>query len=792
MRQTRTVAPVLSRIAKIAAVLGAGVVVLYLLGMLGMNVFLQTRLFRHSISFSPDEFRLEYSRAYSTIPGKIYVEGLTIRGSDSAVEWILALDRCTFRVSFLDLLHRRFHAEHVRGDGLSLRVRLKLEGLDAPRDLVNALPPIPGFADPPYRLIGPPRPPLTDADYRLWSVQLDDVDAEHVRELWIHSVRYAGDMRVRGRWLFRPVRWLEVGPARVDVRLLDVTYGGQTPLFTGLRGTVDATVHPFDVREPDGLEILKYVSTRAELAGVVDSARLFEEIAPAGPFTFVRGSGPVSFRVVVDRGVLRPDTAVSVSSGDTHLLAGAVALDASIAAELRVENDSDPPVARVDVDVSGLRMVRHGVELARAAALSIRTTDRDVDLTRPSVQRASFGVELRGLVAPTIAPLRPWLPAGLDATSGALRGDGHLEGFVEGETARGTLRIAVDDVAASVGRVPLRADHVGARIDVREWSWGAGTVDVSDSGLDLRGVSVRAHGNKALLVAARAVSVHAHRLVFAPGGARGTVTVDVPETELGELGPLARMVKLPAGVFVDRGQAWAAAHLDADVHSLSASGTIALRARNMRVRVGSDTYQGDLTAAIRAHPSDIDPRTTDLSGTTLAFTSSGDPSTDAWWARVGLADAKLRLAGEPRFRAVVHATAQDNAPAQAWLASATGIPRWLIGAFPMDDLRVDGEVSGTPSSFEARSVVARGSRATVRLEYAARGADKRGMALVSSGTLRMGFTLAGEGQKFLLFGAESWFCGQREKMRSALAERIDDPSDGPRLGATLAQPSACP
>ena len=125
----------------------------------------------------------------------------------------MRLDRCDFRVSFPALARKRFHASHVNGDGLSLRIRLRKD-VPVTADEMSALPPVPGFLDPPLADVGPPPAPLTDANYNLWSIELEDVDADHVRELWIDTVRYAGDLEIRGRWLFRPLRWLDVGPAR--------------------------------------------------------------------------------------------------------------------------------------------------------------------------------------------------------------------------------------------------------------------------------------------------------------------------------------------------------------------------------------------------------------------------------------------------------------------------------------------------------------------------------------------------------------------------------------------------
>src|SRR5580698_10479300 len=110
----------LKKVLRIAALVLVGAWALYLVG---MNVFVRTRLFRNLISEDPGSILVDYSSAYSLVPGWIHVEDLRIRGRDSNVEWILALDRCDFRFAVLDFTHRRFHAEHVHGDGLSLRVR---------------------------------------------------------------------------------------------------------------------------------------------------------------------------------------------------------------------------------------------------------------------------------------------------------------------------------------------------------------------------------------------------------------------------------------------------------------------------------------------------------------------------------------------------------------------------------------------------------------------------------------------------------------------------------------------
>ncbi len=227
------------------------------------------------ISADPETILVDYASAYSVVPGRINVTDLRIRGRDSNVEWILGLDRCDFRVYVADFFHRRFHADEVHGDGLTLRVRRRRPAFTP--DEAAALPPVPGFSDPPYA--GAASPPIADADYHLWSVWLEGVVANHVREIWVDTLRSSGDLQIRGRWYFKPVRWLEVGPAAVDVRHLDVSWGADEPWVTGATGRLLVTVHPGDVRSYTGGGLFEYVSLSGPLSGTLQASTIANRVA---------------------------------------------------------------------------------------------------------------------------------------------------------------------------------------------------------------------------------------------------------------------------------------------------------------------------------------------------------------------------------------------------------------------------------------------------------------------------------------------------------------------------------
>jgi hypothetical protein len=168
-----------SRLVRFVLFVVAGFAVLYLVA---ANIFLRTRLLRDVVSRG-DGVELDYASAYSVWPGLVHVRGLALQVQDYENQLSVAADSGVVRVCLHDLLFRRFHASSVALSGLAFRYRQKVEPRDGMRSYVAAFPPIAGFPDPPV-LSGEEPPPVPDAEYDLWQIALDKVDAE-LRELWV-------------------------------------------------------------------------------------------------------------------------------------------------------------------------------------------------------------------------------------------------------------------------------------------------------------------------------------------------------------------------------------------------------------------------------------------------------------------------------------------------------------------------------------------------------------------------------------------------------------------------------
>jgi hypothetical protein len=244
-----------SGLVRFVLFLVAGFAVLYLVT---ANVVLRTRLLRDLVSRG-DDVELDYASAYSVWPGLVHVRGLALQVQDYQNQLSVAADSGVVKVSLHGLLFRRFHATDVALSGLAFRFRQKVEPREGMRPYVAAFPPITGFADPPV-LSGEKPPPLPDAEYDLWQIALDRVDAE-LRELWILEYRYLGPGSVHGGFRLLPARHFAVYPAAVHLKRGTLSIGDEVAagrLELELEGHVEAT----DVRQVQGAALAEKMTGR--------------------------------------------------------------------------------------------------------------------------------------------------------------------------------------------------------------------------------------------------------------------------------------------------------------------------------------------------------------------------------------------------------------------------------------------------------------------------------------------------------------------------------------------------
>lgn len=231
--------------------------------LVGANLFLRFGL---PLAFrSTNSLNATVRRAWTIWPGVVHVRDARIVFQDYNLQWSLDLERATVTLSLHELASRTFHATKVTGSGVVFRMRHRIDPWKRWEPWVSTLAPIPEFPTPAVFEARVPEAPLTEETYNLWTVQLENVDVQ-AREIWVHFVRLRGEARARGAFRLRPARRLWVGPASLTIERSLVTLG-QDQLVQNLTGRVSCVVHPFDVRIPNGREVLRFISSELELRG---------------------------------------------------------------------------------------------------------------------------------------------------------------------------------------------------------------------------------------------------------------------------------------------------------------------------------------------------------------------------------------------------------------------------------------------------------------------------------------------------------------------------------------------
>jgi hypothetical protein len=746
-------------------------VVLGLLGawalyLVAMNVFLRTRLFRNLISFDPVSLRVEYATAHSFVPGRIHVEGLQIRGSDSNVQWILVLDRCDFRVSFHELARKRFHASDVHGDGLSFRVRMRQPSFSA--DEAAALPPVPGFSDPPYPV---PKPPPTPPD-QLWSIWLEGVFAEHVREIWVQTLRASGDYDVHGRWYFEPTRWLDIGPAALDLRKLDVSYGEHETWVADARGKLEVTLHPSDVRTYDGAQVLRDVSIHGGVAGTAHAAAPIDHLSRGHGVDVERADFPIDVGVFVDHGVLKPGTTVRAEASPVSARAldlhwtGTVGLEASVGAD---------GTGHARIDAGPISAAQPGFTRGTLHKLEGTLVTRELDLTRPFEDvRWSAGIE-----DARTESLRYWMglakigsSAHLALDSGPARIDARASGTRDASTLEGSAHARVE--ALTVEREPLRASAgVEATIEGRVQRSSSGSVQrvtLTKARLELEDASVTDRG--AVAHVPRVSMSAPGSLAWTPEGLQGRVVVDAPIIQVPSAERLAKLLPMPPKVGLAGGRAQGSLHTSLDLARRTVDGHVHVAIHDVTVRAGDQRLRGNMDVLVQAR---AEGETTDVSGTTVLFREARDEAKplrdeDPWWASAELQQAHLVLDGGPRLQARVVARARDAGPIATLVEGEVSLPAKLaMGLVSTRGVAATGTVVLAPSLLEARSVRVQAEGFDLALELRTLGTSQDAAVFVKSGPVQVGIDVARAGTSVYLFGAEPWYAQRVAMIRAAEA-----------------------
>jgi hypothetical protein len=343
----------------------------FLIGSLvAVHVVVSTRTLRNWVNTSPEELLLDYEAASSWVPGVIQIRGLTMRGSDRNVQWFFRMDKATISVSLLDLLHKEFHATHVRAKGLVFRLRERQGKSKLLAAHLARIPKIPGFSDPPPLITTPESPPpsLEEAKRRFWSIHIENLLADPAPEIWIEIYRFQGRARVTGGFYLHPHVEARIGPAAVRFLSGGVTLGAEEVLLASATGGGECVIDPHAPDSVLGDEIWRKISGHIELDGRLEDLRFLNYfLRRSKEPRLAGGSGTARFAVAFKHGIGRGRGEFAAKDAEVHYSQGT--LSGQVSGRLEIPNWD---VASGNMEISGSQ-----VELSHIVTSGTRHDQRD-------------------------------------------------------------------------------------------------------------------------------------------------------------------------------------------------------------------------------------------------------------------------------------------------------------------------------------------------------------------------------------------------------------------------------
>jgi hypothetical protein len=293
------------------ALLVAGIAVL---GCLAAHLVVSTRLLRRWVNGTPQQLLLEYDGASSWIPGVLRIRGLSMRGSDSNVQWFFRMEKATITVSLLDLFRKRFHATRVRAEGLVFRLREKEKKSETSAAHAALLPPIAGFSDPPLATAEAEPPPASKtALKKFWTVQVEDLVADPAPDIWVEIYRFRGHARITGGFTLHPHDRVRIGPAAVEFLSGGFLLGPEQPILSAASGHGDCDIDAFEPDAVRGQEVWRKISGNIRFEGRLEDIRFLNHYLRHAPDPRLSGGGgKAHFNLRFDHGI-------AVGGGDFEL-----------------------------------------------------------------------------------------------------------------------------------------------------------------------------------------------------------------------------------------------------------------------------------------------------------------------------------------------------------------------------------------------------------------------------------------------------------------------------------------
>lgn len=467
-----------------ARVVGGALGGLTLLYYVGVNALLASPLGPALFNARPNQVQVHYLRAWTLVPGRVEVRGFQLSMQDQHVQLMITADQVKGDLHPWTLRQLRFYATDIEGEGISLRLRPLIDEGDPTAAHLDELPPIAGFPSPVRAESAEPGQEMPKL-----VIELSNLKAKHLREVWIDRVRYTGDAEVTGGMLYKPLERLRLDDAHFTADTSNLIASGRAVAIAHLE--LKARLHELDLRSL-ALADFKKLSAELELEAFIDPRFLNSYLTRVKGLSSLSASGlegQLKLSAKIDEGGLRDGAQLRYQTSRVAVRLPFV--DISGAATVKGHARDGKLGLEVDIAHAALRQ-RDGEQLAEAALFSLGASG-GADLTK--LDEVDALLTLSGGRMKKLTALNEFIPAGAGVR--VTSGEGELEGKLRLDASsargRGSLELTARDVTVK-NRSATITGRLQVHGDIRALDLATGALDLSGSTLALEDSTLSTDG----------------------------------------------------------------------------------------------------------------------------------------------------------------------------------------------------------------------------------------------------------------------------------------------------------
>jgi hypothetical protein len=429
-------------IAKWLLIVVAGLFAIYLIA---INSLLNLSVGHRLMNSHPEVVQINFSRAWSVWPGCVHVKDADISGQDSQNQFWVTAEHAQITMTPWGIPTKDVTGHKVHGDNVMVHIRRRVLKMPSDKEMAK-LAVIKGF----------PSPLKEDApDVRVIGVRLEDMKAQHVREIWVDAYRVVGDIDAEGGMYYKPRTAVAVYPSTILIKDATVTTGEEA-VVSKLHGLIDLLVEQIDLSQLSAQQ-LKKVAVATDLHLQLDNLRLINQQLPRDlGITLSEGTAAIDLAVKLSHGLVAGGSRLQVAM--PRLQVGMPYFQGRTALNIEAKADDAEKQLRFAVQLGPLALVERKKGKTFLHSQSIRVHGHTADLDITHTPTAQVRADLPGVTAGDLTLLNELLPGTIpaDILGGSATVSGHLNLSTAKMNADGVIEVQGKDVAVQNKGASLR------------------------------------------------------------------------------------------------------------------------------------------------------------------------------------------------------------------------------------------------------------------------------------------------------------------------------------------------